>query len=159
LIDLAELMAATSELLDTKASNLSSRANTPRGDSGRRCYVVRFSRAQKMRQRIALAAFNDRITSGMSQDGSVSTGPSRAVCAAVNPMYPKLAFASLDRVSLVPTADSWAVRQGPAVSVVLAGSAGFQVSAPSPASADRNVVGHGFLDLTFYFSFAGLYCW
>jgi hypothetical protein len=74
-------------------------------------------------------------------------------------MYPKLAFASLDRVSLVPTADSWAVRQGPAVSVVLAGSAGFRVFAPSQASADRNVVGRGFLDLTFYFSFAGPYCW
>jgi hypothetical protein len=54
---------------------------------------------------------------------------------------PKPAFAFLDRVSLAPTADSWAVRPGPAVSVVLAGSAGFQVSAPTPASADHYVVG------------------
>ena len=38
------------------------------------------------------------------------------------------------------------MRSGPAVSVALAGSAGFQVSAPERA----------FLDLTFYFSFAGL---
>jgi hypothetical protein len=74
-------------------------------------------------------------------------------------MQSKPAFAFLARVSLVPTADSWAVRQGPAVSVVLAGSAGSagsQVSAPSPASADRYVVGCEFLDLTFCFSFAGL---
>jgi hypothetical protein len=70
-------------------------------------------------------------------------------------MQPKPASASLDRVSLVPAADSWAVRQGPAVSVALAGSAGFQVSAPSPASADRYVVGCDFLDLTFLL----LLCW
>ena len=63
----------------------------------------------------------------------------------LNPLQPKPAF-SLDRVSLVPTADSWAVRSGPPVSAALAGSAGFQVSAPERA----------FLDLTFYFSFAGL---
>ena len=62
----------------------------------------------------------------------------------LNPLQPKPAF-SLDRVSLVPIADSWAVRSGPPVSVALAGSAGFQVSAPERA----------FLDLTFYFSFAG----
>ena len=64
----------------------------------------------------------------------------------------KPAFSSLDRVSLVLTADSWAVRSGLAVSVALAGSAGFQVSAPNRASADRYVVGYDFLDLTFYFS-------
>jgi hypothetical protein len=70
-------------------------------------------------------------------------------------MQPKPASASLDRVSLVPAADSWAVRQGPAVSVALAGSAGFQVSAPSPASADRYLVACGFLDLPFLL----LLCW
>jgi hypothetical protein len=85
----------------------------------------------------------------------VSTGPAQAVCG-LNPVQVKPAFASLDRVSLVPTADSWAVRPGPAVSVALA-SAGFQVSAPSPASVDRYVVGCDFLDLTFYFSFDGLF--
>src|SRR4030095_11694534 len=114
-----------------------------------RCSVLH---AQKRRQRIALAALGDRITSGVQQDGSVSTGPAQAVCG-LNPVQPKPAFASLDRVSLVPTADSWAVRQGPAVSVALAG---FQVSAPDWVSADRYVVGCDFLDLPFYFSFAGL---
>ena len=64
---------------------------------------------------------------------------------------------SLDRVSLVPTADSWAVRSGPLVSVALADSAGLWVSAPEERTcADRYVVGCDFLDLTFYFSFAGL---
>jgi len=82
----------------------------------------------------------DGITSGVYEDSSVSTGPAQAV-RDLNPMHPKPSFASLDRVSLVPTAGSSAVRQGPAVSVALAGSAGFQVSAPSPASADRYVVG------------------
>jgi hypothetical protein len=67
-------------------------------------------------------------------------------------LRPKPAFSSLDCVALVPTADSWAVRWGPAVCAVLAGSAGFQVSAPNRASADRYVVGYDFLDLTFYFS-------
>jgi hypothetical protein len=62
-------------------------------------------------------------------------------------MQPKPAFSSLDRVSLVPTADSWAVRSGPAVSVALADSAGLWVSAPERASADRYVVGCDFLDL------------
>ena len=75
----------------------------------------------------------------------------------LNPLQPKHAFsAALDRFSLVPTADFWAVRSGPAVSVALAGSAGFQVSAPDQASADRYFVGCDFLDLTFSFSFAGL---
>jgi hypothetical protein len=72
------------------------------------------------------------------------------------PLRPKPAFSSLDRVSPVPTADSWAGRWGPAVCAVLAGSAGFQVSDPNQASADRYVVGYDFLDLTFYFSFAGV---
>jgi hypothetical protein len=71
-------------------------------------------------------------------------------------LRPKPAFSSLDRVSPVPIADSWVGRSGPAVSAVLAGSAGFQVSAPDRASANRCVVGCDFLDLTFYFSFAGL---
>jgi hypothetical protein len=49
------------------------------------------------------------------------------------------------------------VRSGPLVSVALADSAGLWVSAPEErASADRYVVGCDFLDLTFYFSFAGL---
>jgi hypothetical protein len=75
-------------------------------------------------------------------------------------LRPKPAFSSLDRVALVPTADSWAVRWGPAGCAVLAGSAGFQVSVPNRASADRYVVGYDFLDLTFYFSFAGVsVCW
>ena len=96
------------------------------------------------------------ITSGVFQDGSLSIGPALAVrFACLNPIVPKPAFAFLDRVSLAPTADSWAVRPGPAVSVVLAGSAGFQVSAPTPASADRYVVGCDFLDLTFLI----LLCW
>ena len=45
---------------------------------------------------------------------------------------------------------------GPAVSVALAGSAGFQVSAPERPSADRFIVGFDFPDLRFNFSFAGL---
>src|ERR1035437_9029716 len=73
----------------------------------------------------------------------------------LNRLHPKPAFSSLHRVSLVPTAGSWAVRPGPAVSVALAGSVGFQVSSPEWASADRYVAGCTFLDLTFYFSFAG----
>jgi hypothetical protein len=49
------------------------------------------------------------------------------------------------------------VRSGPPVSVALADLAGLWVSAPEKqASADRYVVGCDFLDLTFYFSFAGL---
>jgi hypothetical protein len=47
-------------------------------------------------------------------------------------------------------------RWGPAVCAVLVGSGGFQVSASNQASADRYVVGYDFLDLTFYFSFAGV---
>jgi hypothetical protein len=49
------------------------------------------------------------------------------------------------------------VRSGPPVSVALAGSAGLWVSAPERASADRYVAGYDFPDLTFYFSFAGLF--
>jgi hypothetical protein len=49
------------------------------------------------------------------------------------------------------------VRSGPAVSAALADSAGLWVSAlEERASADRYIVGCDFLDLTFYFSFAGL---
>ena len=77
----------------------------------------------------------------------------------LNPLQPKPASSALDRVSLVPTVGPWALRSGPPVSVALAGSAGFQVSAPDSVSADRYVVGCDFLGLTFYFSFAGLYCW
>ena len=78
-------------------------------------------------------------------------------CTGLNPTAARPAFSSLDRVSLVPTVDSWAVRSGPAASVALADSAGLWVSAPEErASADRYVVGRVFLDLTFYFSFAGL---
>src|ERR1017187_3114511 len=72
----------------------------------------------------------------------------------LNPPQPKPAFSALDRVSPAPTADSWAVRPGPAVFAALARSVGFQVS--GPPSAGRYVVGCDFLDLTFYFSFAGL---
>jgi hypothetical protein len=81
----------------------------------------------------------------------IRTAPSQSTT-----LRPKPAFSSLDRVSPVPTADSWAGRWGPAVCAVLAGSAGFQVSDPNQASADRYVVGYDFLDLTFYFSFAGV---
>ena len=45
-------------------------------------------------------------------------------------LRPKPAFSSLDRVFLVPVAESWAVRPGHAVSVALAGSVGFQACAP-----------------------------
>lgn len=93
-------------------------------------------------------ALPTEITSGVFHDSSLSIGPGSRF-AGPNPIAPKPAFVFLDRVSLAPTADSWAVRLGSAVSVVLAGSAGFQVSAPKPASADRYVVGCDFLDLTF----------
>jgi hypothetical protein len=52
-------------------------------------------------------------------------------------LTPKPAFSSLDRVSLVPTADSWAGRSGCPVSAALVGSTGFQVSAANRASAHR----------------------
>ena len=49
------------------------------------------------------------------------------------------------------------MRSGPLVSVARADSAGLSVSAPEErASADRYLVACDFLDLTFYFSFAGL---
>jgi hypothetical protein len=68
----------------------------------------------------------------------------------LNPLQPKRVFSALDRVSLAPVADSWAVRSGPPVSVALADSAGLPVSAPvERASADRYVAGYDFLDLTF----------
>jgi hypothetical protein len=63
-------------------------------------------------------------------------------------MAPKPAFSSLDRVSLVLTADSWIGRSGSPVSAALAGSAGFQISGPNRASVHRYVVVCGFLDLT-----------
>jgi len=66
------------------------------------------------------------------------------------PLTPKPASSSLDRVFPVPTADSWTVRSGPAVWAVLAGSAGFQISAPGPASVRRYVGACGFLDLTLF---------
>lgn len=101
------------------------------------------------------ALTTESLPSSVSQ-ASLSIGPAPAVrFADLNPILPKPAFASLDRVSLAPTADSWAVRPGPAVSVAMAGSAVFQASAPSPASADRSVVGCDFLDLTFLL----LLCW
>jgi hypothetical protein len=96
-----------------------------------------------------------RITSGLSGRFCINRTAASIRFIGLNPMQPKPASASLDRVSLAPTADFWAVHQGPAVSVVLAGSAGFQVSAPSPVSADRYVVGCDFLDLTFLL----LLCW
>ena len=109
---------------------------------------------KKGRQRIALAALTTESLSGEGRFCVSRTSPSR-LFAGLNPIQPKPAFASLDRVSLAPTADSWAVRPGPAVSVVLDGPAGFQVSAPTPASADRYVVVCDFLDLTFLI----LLCW
>ena len=49
------------------------------------------------------------------------------------------------------------MRSGPLVSVARANSAGLSVSAPEErASADRYLVACDFLDLTFYFSFAGV---
>ena len=60
----------------------------------------------------------------------------------------KPAFSSLDRVFLVPTADSWAVRSGSLVSAARGGLAGFQTSARNQVSALRYVVDCDFLDLT-----------
>ena len=59
------------------------------------------------------------------------------------------AFASLDRFSGDPTADSWAGRLSPAVSAALVGWMGFHVSALTRASPDRYAVGCDSLDLTF----------
>jgi len=69
---------------------------------------------------------------------------------AIEPLTPKPAFSSLDRASLVLTEDSWAGHSGSPVSAALAGSAGFQTSAPKRASAQRVVVVCGFLDLTLF---------
>jgi hypothetical protein len=63
-------------------------------------------------------------------------------------LTPKPAFSSLDRVVLVLTAGSWAVRPGSAAFAAQAGSAGFQASVPKRVSACRWVVGCDFLDLT-----------
>src|SRR5450432_577669 len=69
------------------------------------------------------------------------------------------ASSSLDRVSLVPTADSWAARSGsPVFSAVGAGSAGLQISAPSRASAHRYVAVWGLLDLTLSSPWIVFYC-
>ena len=72
---------------------------------------------------------------------------------------PRRAVSSLDRASLVPTADSWAVRPGFAVSAVLAGSAGFQISAPDPASARRYVAVCDLVDLTLSSPWMVFGCW
>jgi hypothetical protein len=70
----------------------------------------------------------------------------------LNPLQPKHAFSALDRVSLFPTAGSWAARVAPPVSVALAG---LWVSAPEKrASAHRYFAGYDFPALTFDFSFA-----
>jgi hypothetical protein len=69
------------------------------------------------------------------------------------------AFSSLDRVSLVPTADSWAGRSGSPVSAATAGSAGFQISAPNRACVHRYVVVCGFLDLTLSSPWMVSCCW
>ncbi len=72
---------------------------------------------------------------------------------AIDALTPKPAFSSLERVSLVPTEDSWVGCPGSPVSAALAGSAGFQISAPNRASARRYVAVCGLADLTIVFSF------
>src|ERR1039457_7601805 len=77
----------------------------------------------------------------------------------LNPLQPKPAFSAAGRVSLAPTADSWAVRSGPPASVALADSAGLWVSAPEErAFADRYVAGCAFLDLTFLVFLCWSFC-
>jgi hypothetical protein len=78
---------------------------------------------------------------------------------AIDALTPKPASSSLDRVSLVPTADSWAGRSGSPVFAERAGSAGFQISAPNRASAHRYVVVCGFLDLTLSSPWMLFSCW
>jgi hypothetical protein len=77
---------------------------------------------------------------------------------AIDALTPKPAF-FLDRVSLGPTVDSWTGRSGSPVSAALAGSVGFQISAPNRASAHANVAVCGLVDLTlsslFNWSFVG----
>ena len=85
-----------------------------------------------------------------------SNRPEPPISPVPNPLQPKRVFSAVDRVFPAPTAELWAVRSGPPVSVALADSAGLWVSAPEErASADRYVAGCDFLDLTFYF----LLCW
>ena len=85
-----------------------------------------------------------------------SNRPEPSISPVPNPPQPKRVSSAVDRVFPVPTAELWAVRSGPPVSVALADSAGLPVSAPEErASADRYVADYDFLDLTFYFSFAG----
>ena len=86
-----------------------------------------------------------------------SNRPEPPISPVPNPLQPKRVFSAVDRVFPAPTAELWAVRSGPPVSVARADSAGLLVSAPEErASADRYVAGCDFRDLTFYFSFAGL---
>ena len=67
---------------------------------------------------------------------------------AIEPLTPKPAFSSPDRVSVVLTGDSWIGRSGFPVSAALAVSAGFEISAPNPASAHRYVAVCDLVDLT-----------
>src|ERR1035441_3114771 len=99
-----------------------------------------------------------KITSTCYQDGSMSIEPSWAFhFTGLNPLQPKPAFSAAGRVSLAPTADSWAVRSGPPASVALAESAGpWGSGREGRGSAAGDVAGCGCLGLTFYFSFAGL---
>jgi hypothetical protein len=86
-----------------------------------------------------------------------SNRPEPSISRVPNPPQPKRVSSAVDRVFPAPTAELWAVRSGLPVSVALADSAGLPVSAPvERASVDRYVVDCDFLDLTFYFSFAGL---
>ena len=104
-------------------------------------------RAKKGRQRIRARGLEAKITYMFI--GTALCQSTRRISPVRIDLQPKPAFSSLDRVSLVPTADSWAARSGSALSFVLAGSVGFQVSAPCLASADCYTVGCDFLDLTF----------
>ena len=79
-----------------------------------------------------------------------SNRPEPPISPVPNPLQPKRVFSAVDRVFPAPTAELWAVRSGPPVSVALADSAGLPVSAPEErASADRYVADYDFLDLTF----------
>jgi hypothetical protein len=73
--------------------------------------------------------------------------------AGLDPLLTKRA-SSLDRVSLVPTVDSWVARAWPPVFAALAGQ---WASAPEKRpSAHRYVAGYGCRALTFHFSFVDL---
>ena len=93
----------------------------------------------------------------MSTARCESNRPEPSIFTVPNPPQPKRVFSVVDRVLPVPTAEPWAVRSGPPVSVALADSAGLPVSAPvERAPADRYVADYDFLDLTFHFSFGYL---